>query len=125
MARIPTGAKRPSDHLSAVKRPQDPASDSSVSDVDEIVTPGQSTIEFDGEVYQIDFDAINDIEVLEAFQRPGFMGPDMNGAITALQKALGPEYERFKEDQVAKHGRCKATALAALFREVDRQAPGN
>ena len=124
MARIPVGAKRPDDHQ-APKRPQDAAPDSSVRDVEGFPSPGKGTVGFDGEVYQVDFDAINDIEVLEAFQRPGFMGPDMNGAITALQKALGSEYERFKEDQRSKHGVCKATALAALFREVDRQAPGN
>jgi len=91
------------------------------------VVLGPESVEFEGETYTVDFNAVNDIEVLEAFQRPaGFFSSELNGAMTALQKALGDEeYNRFKQDQVAKHGKCSATALFELFSMVNAGAAGN
>lgn len=91
------------------------------------VVLGPESVEFEGETYAVDFNAVNDIEVLEAFQRPvGFFSSELNGAMTALQKALGDdEYGRFKNDQVRKHGRCTATALFELFSMVNTGAGGN
>lgn len=112
--------------MSNKRRPQDhrPAS------VKRDTTPqafGRDRITFEGYTYSVDFDAINDIEVLEAFQRPaGMFGSELNGAMTALQKALGTaEYEKFKADQRKLHGHCSATALFELFRKVNYGAPGN
>lgn len=107
-----------------VKRPQDyrPA-----STPDGPSLYGPTSVTYDGETYAVDFDAVNDIEVLEAFQRPsGFFSGELNGAMTALQKSLGTAgYERFKADQVRKHGRCTATALFEAFDMVNEGAAGN
>ena len=106
------------------KRPQSFAPATAQADV----TPSTTqTLTYDGHTYQVDFGAINDIDVLEAFQRGNRMlTPEMNGAIVALQKALGVDgYERFKADQIKKHGRCSATSLFEMFDMVDFGAGGN
>ena len=86
----------------------------------------RADITYDGKTYKVDFTKVNDIEVLEAFQRGNrFFPPEMNGALTALQKSLGPDYEKFKADQQRKHGTCSATAIFEMFALVDRGAGGN
>lgn len=106
------------------RKPQDFRPASAQADVQPSL---KDTIHFEGHSYQVDFDAINDIEVLEAFQRPaGFFSAELNGTMTALQKALGiEEYEKFKADQAKMHGRCSATALFELFNLVNNGAGGN
>ena len=88
--------------------------------------PAPDIIEYDGEKYRVTYAAVNDIEVMEAFQRgSAFFPPELNGALTALQKSLGPDYEKFKRDQTKKHGHCSATAIFELFGMVNTGAGGN
>lgn len=106
------------------KEPQDDAAASAQQELDDF--DGRSTIEFDGETYLIDYSRVNDIEVLEAFQRgTAFFPAELNGALTALQKSLGADYEKFKRDQVRKHGVCSATAIFEMFSMVNIGAGGN
>ena len=49
----------------------------------------------------------------------------LNGALTALQKSLGSDYEKFKADQTRKHGSCRATAIFEMFALIDARAGGN
>ena len=88
--------------------------------------PAPDIIEYDGEKYRVTYAAVNDIEVMEAFQRSSaFFPPELNGALTALQKSLGPDYEKFKADQTRKHGSCRATAIFEMFALIDSRAGGN
>ena len=93
----------------------------------EAQAPEFDEIEFNGQTYKINYDAINDIEVLEAFQKNvGFLPADVHGSMVALQKALGPEYERLKRDYKANHnGVMPATAIIDLFFTVNGRASGN
>ena len=49
----------------------------------------------------------------------------MNGSLTAIQLALGPDYETFKANQTEKHGSCTATAVFQLYQIIDSGAGGN
>ena len=124
-------AKKPQDH----KPPQAPAKASAKLDVqpeeidpvDAAASDTQQYLEFNGQRYKINYEAINDIEVLEAFQRYDSLLPaDVNGAIVALQKSLGSEYHRLKADYKANHnGVMPATAIIELFYSVNGRASGN
>lgn len=108
------------------KEPQEPQTAeeliNEVNGIDNVTAP----ITFDGETYAINPALVNDIEVLEAFQRGNrFFPPELNGALTALQKSLGPDYEKFKADQTRKHGSCRATAIFEMFAMIDARAGGN
>lgn len=121
--------KKPQDHKPPQGRSRATAKQDvevPVSDAEE-QTPELDTIEFNGQIYKINYDAINDIEVLEAFQKNvGFLPADVHGSMVALQKALGPEYERLKQDYKANHnGIMPATAIIDLFFTVNGRASGN
>ena len=109
------------------KEPQDPQNaEELINEVNGIDNVTVTTITFDGETYTINPALVNDIEVLEAFQRGNrFFPPELNGALTALQKSLGPDYEKFKADQTRKHGSCRATAIFEMFAMIDARAGGN
>ena len=101
------------------KEPQEPQTAeeliNEVNGIDNVTVP-----------YTINPALVNDIEVLEAFQRGNrFFPPELNGALTALQKSLGPDYEKFKADQTRKHGSCRATAIFEMFAMIDARAGGN
>lgn len=103
--------------------PQDLAPATAQSDIS--IPPAQE-LEFDGGTYMMDYSRLDDIEVLEAFQGGGgVFGSELNGMMTALQKVMGDDYHKFKQDQIKKYGVCKATTIAALFNMTNKKAGGN
>ena len=124
MAKNKTKKKQPAEQL----RPKEPQANAPASaQLDALDAPQLDTLVYDGETYVVDYAKVNDIEVLEAFQRgSAFFPAELNGALTALQKTLGAEgYAKFKADQTRKHGSCRATAIFELFTIVDGRAGGN
>ena len=128
MASSNTPKKKPQDHKPPQGRSRATAKQDALEEAtEEVQAPELDTVEFNGQTYKINYDAINDIEVLEAFQKDvGFLPADVHGSMVALQKALGPEYERLKQDYKANHdGVMPATAIIDLFFTVNGRASGN
>lgn len=105
------------------KKPQDHKPKGATA-AEEVRGEAKRTVEFHGYEYTVDWDATDDIEVFEALANISTQDNLGNIAslLISLKALLGDEFDRWKKEQKAVHGKVGAEVMSEF---VEAATPGN